>query len=160
MQARASEISGLIGGKMPHVMTLIPGGTAFVPTEEKLDDLWSLVREVRDWVKLTMIPDTKIIAPAYTDALHFGKGCGRYVAWGVFERPSMEPTDRYMPAGVVWENLNVTDPDEALIKEYVGHSWYVGDSDLNPVEGVTDPEYTSYYVPVPSMKKTVTRSVL
>lgn len=147
MQARASEISGLIGGKMPHVMTLIPGGTAFVPTEEKLDDLWSLVREVRDWVKLTMIPDTKIIAPAYTDALHFGKGCGRYVAWGVFERPSMEPTDRYMPAGVVWENLNVTDPDEALIKEYVGHSWYVGDSDLNPVEGVTDPEYTSYYVP-------------
>ena len=24
---------------MPHVMTLRPGGTAFVPTDQKLDDL-------------------------------------------------------------------------------------------------------------------------
>ena len=147
MQAKASEISGLIGGKMPHVMTLVPGGTAFVPTEEKLDDLWALVRTVRDWVRETMIPDTKLVAAAYPEALTFGKGCGRYVAWGVFERPSMDPAERYMPSGVVWENLKLTDPDEAAIKEYVGHSWYVGDSDLNPVEGVTDPLYTSYYVP-------------
>ena len=28
MQAKASQISAIIGGKMPHVMTLVPGGTA------------------------------------------------------------------------------------------------------------------------------------
>ena len=90
MQSKASEICGLLGGKMPHVMTLVPGGTSFVPTEEKLDDLWSLCHELRDWVAATMLPDTKAIAPYYLPALEFGKGCGRYVAWGVFERPSFE----------------------------------------------------------------------
>lgn len=148
MQAKASEICGLIGGKMPHVMTVVPGGTAFVPTEEKLDELYSITRELRDWIDSTMLPDTKIIASAYPEALGFGRGCGRYVAWGVFQRPNFEMADRYMPSGVVYTNgeLRLEDVDEAAIKEYVGHSWYVGDSDLNPREGVTDPLYTEYYV--------------
>ena len=145
MQAKSSEICALLGGKMPHIMTLVPGGTSFVPTEEKLDDLWSLVREVRDWVKATMIPDTKAIAPAYTAALNFGKGCGRYIAWGVFEDPSFEMSKRYLPSGVIDEDLTLSEVNEDLIREYVGHSWYVGDSDLNPREGVTEPEYTEYY---------------
>lgn len=148
MQAKASEICGLIGGKMPHIMTLVPGGTAFVPTEEKLDELYSITREIRDWVDSTMLPDTKIIASAYPEALGFGRGCGRYVAWGVFQRENFEMADRYMPSGVVYTNdgLRLEDPDPSLIKEYVGHSWYVGDSDFNPKEGVTDPLYTEYYV--------------
>ena len=50
MQSKASEVCALLGGKMPHVMTIVPGGTSFVPTEEKLDDLWSLVHELRDWI--------------------------------------------------------------------------------------------------------------
>lgn len=145
MQSKASEICALLGGKMPHIMTLVPGGTSFVPTEEKLDDLWSLVREVRDWIKATMIPDTKAIAPAYKAALDFGKGCGRYIAWGVFEDPSFEMSKRYLPSGVIDENLKLSEVNEDLIKEYVGHSWYVGDSDLNPREGITEPEYTEYY---------------
>ncbi len=145
MQSKASEICGLLGGKMPHVMTLVPGGTSFVPTEEKLDDLWSLCHELRDWVAATMIPDTKAIAPYYLPALEFGKGCGRYIAWGVFERPSFEMADRYLPSGIIDENLNLSEVNEDLIKEYVGHSWYVGDSDLNPREGVTEPQYTEYY---------------
>ena len=40
MQSKASEVCALLGGKMPHVMTIVPGGTSFVPTEEKLDDLF------------------------------------------------------------------------------------------------------------------------
>ena len=148
MQAKASEICGLIGGKMPHIMTLVPGGTAFVPTEEKLDEHYSITRENRDWVDSTMLPDTKIIASAYPEALGFGRGCGRYVAWGVFQRENFEMADRYMPSGVVYTNdgLRLEDPDPSLIKEYVGHSWYGGASDLNPKEGVTDPLYTEYYV--------------
>ena len=156
MQSKASEICGLLGGKMPHVMTLVPGGTSFVPTAEKLDDLWALVNEVRDWVLDTMLPDTKIIAAAYPEALGFGKGCGRYVAWGVFEGPewpydedyTKQMNNRYLPAGVVDENLNVSDVNEDLITEYIGSSWYVQDEatmNLNPREGVTNPEYVPYY---------------
>lgn len=144
MQAKASEIAALLGGKMPHIMTSTPGGTMFYPTEEKLDDLWSLVNEVYDWVKATMIPDTLAIAPYYADAFNFGKGCGRYVAWGVFEDASFEMNKRYLPAGVLGDGLKLSDVDESKIKEYVGHSWYKGDSDLNPLEGVTEPLFTEY----------------
>ncbi|MBQ9069233.1 MAG: nickel-dependent hydrogenase large subunit [Eggerthellaceae bacterium] len=149
MQAKASEISGLLGGKMPHIMTLVPGGTMFVPTEEKLDDLWSLVNEIYDWVASTMVQDTIALVPFYEDALTWGGGCGRYVAWGVFEDASFEMNKRYLPAGVLKDGLELADVNEDLIKEYTGHSWYKPDDVewRNPRdEGLTDPEYTEYNI--------------
>ncbi len=146
MQAKASEVCALLGGKMPHVMTIVPGGTAFVPTEEKLDDLKAMVDEIYNWVEATMIPDTLALVPYYTEALSFGKGCGRYAAWGVFEDESFEMNKRYMPAGVLDEDLNVSNVDEDAISEWVGHSWYEGDADLNPRQGETKPKFTQYDV--------------
>lgn len=149
IQAKASEISGLLGGKMPHVMTLVPGGTMFVPTEEKLDDLWSLVNEIYDWVASTMIQDTLALVPFYEDALTWGGGCGRYVAWGVFEDPSFEMNNRYLPAGVLKDGLVLEDVNEDLIMEYTGHSWYEPDDVefRNPRDnGLTKPLYTEYDV--------------
>ncbi len=148
MQSKASEICGLMGGKMPHIMTSVPGGTMWVPTEEKLDDLWGLVNEIYDWVSTTVVQDTIVLATQYSDAFKFGKGCGRYVAWGVFDRPSFEMNDRYLPAGVLADDWltkgKVDDVDEDAITEWVGHSWYEGDSDLNPREGETKPLFTEY----------------
>ena len=146
MQGKASEIAGLLGGKMPHIMTIVPGGTAFVPTEEKLDDLKGLVDELYNWVANTMIPDTLAVAKFYPEAATFGKGVGRYGAWGVFERPSMEMNDRYLPAGVLDENFNISDVDESKITEYVGRSWYEGDADLPPFEQGVKPAFTEYNV--------------
>ena len=148
MQARSSEIAGLLGGKMPHVMTIIPGGTSFVPTAQKLDDLWAMCNEVYDWVAATVIPDTLIIASAYPEVLSFGQGCGRFGAWGVFERPSMEMNDRYLPAGVILDGLagGVMDVEEPKITEYVGRSWYEGDGVYTSPYFVTDPLFTEYNV--------------
>ncbi len=153
MQAKASEICGLLGGKMPHIMTIVPGGTAFVPTAEKLDDLKGLVDELYDWVAKTLIPDTLAVAQFYPEATTFGKGVGRYGAWGVFERPfdaSTSYTDqmnnRYLPAGVLDEKFNLFDVDESLITEYVGRSWYEGDADLPPFEQGVHPQFTEYNV--------------
>lgn len=146
MQSKASEIAALLGGKMPHIMTIVPGGTAFVPTEEKLDDLKGLVDELYDWVEKTLIPDTLAVAKFYPEAATFGKGVGRYGAWGVFERESMEMNDRYLPAGVLDENFNLADVDESKITEYVGHSWYEGEEDLPPFEQGVHPAFTEYNV--------------
>lgn len=156
MQARSSEIAGLLGGKMPHVMTIIPGGTAFVPTPQKLDDLWAMVNEVYDWVSTTMIPDTLAIAPFYQDGLTWGGGCGRFGAWGVFEGPGWpygedyteQMNNRYMPAGVLMNGLSgkVDDVDESLIKEYVGTSWYEGSETYQSPYFVTEPKFTEYNV--------------
>lgn len=146
MQSKASEIAALLGGKMPHIMTIVPGGTAFVPTEEKLDDLKGLVDELYNWVASTMIPDTLAVAKFYPEAATFGKGVGRYGAWGVFERPSMEMNERYLPAGVLDENFSLSDVDESKITEYVGRSWYEGDADLPPFEQGVKPAFTEYNV--------------
>jgi [NiFe] hydrogenase large subunit len=144
MQSKASEVAALMGGKMPHIMTSIPGGTMWVPTEEKLDDLWGLVNEIYNWVSTTVVQDTLVLAQYYGDAFKFGKGCGRYVAWGVFDKPSFKMNDRYLPAGVIGDDFKVQDVNEDKITEWVGHSWYEGDSDLNPREGETKPLFTEY----------------
>ena len=101
-------------------MTLIPGGTAFVPTDQKLDDLKLLVDELYNWVEATMIPDVLAIAPYYADAFGYGKGPGRYIAWGVFEREDFKMSNRYLPSGVLDENLNLSEPDEKAIADLVG----------------------------------------
>ena len=125
MQARASEMAALLGGKMPHVMTSIPGGNMWVPTESKLDDLLAMATEVRDWVNDTVLADTVALAGPYADALTWGKGCGRYIAWGVFEGQGWPYGDdyieqmknRYLPMGVLDEKFGVTDVQEDLIQE-------------------------------------------
>ena len=140
-QAIASEISGVVGGKMPHIMSSVPGGTTFVPTIDKLKGILSRAQKLRDWVAGTMIPDVLAIVPYYDRAFSYGQGVGRYVAWGVFNDPTQRPQNRYLPAGVLDDRGKLTLPDESLITEYTGHSFYASDTTLNPREGLTDPEY-------------------
>ena len=154
MQARASEMAALLGGKMPHVMTSIPGGNMWVPTESKLDDLLAMATEVRDWVNDTVLADTVALAGPYAEALTFGKGCGRYIAWGVFEGNGWPYGDdyieqmknRYLPMGVLNEKFDVSDVQEDKIQEYMGHSWYQGDDTYTSPYFTTDPAYTDYNV--------------
>ena len=80
MQAKSFRDRGSARRQDAYVMTIVPGGTAFVPTSSKLDDLKYLVDEVYNWVEATMLPDVLALAPYYTDALNWGKGCGLYIA--------------------------------------------------------------------------------
>ena len=154
MQARSSEMAALLGGKMPHVMTSIPGGNMWVPTESKLDDLLAMATEVRDWVNDTVLADTVMLAKLYPEVLTFGKGCGRYIAWGVFEGPDWPYGDnyteqmlnRYLPMAVLDEQFQASDVQENLITEYMGRSWYKGSETYTSPYFVTDPDFTEYKV--------------
>ena len=154
MQARSSEMAALRGGKMPHVMTSIPGGNMWVPTESKLDDLLAMATEVRDWVNDTVLADTVMLAKLYPEVLTFGKGCGRYIAWGVFEGPDWPYGDnyteqmlnRYLPMAVLDEQFQASDVQENLITEYMGRSWYKGSETYTSPYFVTDPDFTEYNV--------------
>jgi hydrogenase large subunit len=136
-------------------MTSLPGGTTWVPTEEKLDDVLFRLTKVNDWITNTMIPDTLAIAPFYKDALGYGGGTGNFLAWGVFLQEGGESNaegtydllKRYMPGGVITGGqLAVADADPAKMVEYVDHSWYSSPTGLNPSEGKTKAEFTSYDV--------------
>lgn len=142
MQAEASAVAAILGGKMPHIMTSIPGGTTWMPTEEKLDDVLFRLTKIHDWIAGTMIPDTLAIAPFYLDALNYGAGVGKFLAWGVFDKTSREANDRYLPAGVVASGLNVTDVDDSKIVEYVENAFYKQyEGGLHPLEGITEPVF-------------------
>jgi hydrogenase large subunit len=142
-QAEASQISAIIGGKMPHVMTTAAGGTTFVPSEEKLADILFRFQDLNAWIKSTMVPDTLAIAPFYLDAAGYGAGVGNFGAWGVFEEKDRDPKKRALPAGMLIGGT-ASDVDEAKILEYVKHSYYTSESGLNPTKGVTTPEYSTY----------------
>ena len=154
MQARSSEMAALLGGKMPHVMTSIPGGNMWVPSESNLDELLALATEVRDWVNDTVLADTVMLAKLYPEVLTFGKGCGRYIAWGVFEGPDWPYGDnsteqmlnRYLPMAVLDEQFQASDVQENLITEYMGRSWYKGSETYTSPYFVTDPDFTEYNV--------------
>ena len=154
MQARSSEMAALLGGKMPHVMASIPCCNMSVPTESKLDDLLAMATEVRDWVNDTVLADTVMLAKLYPEVLTFGKGCGRYIAWGVFEGPDWPYGDnyteqmlnRYLPMAVLDEQFQASDVQENLITEYMGRSWYKGSETYTSPYFVTDPDFTEYNV--------------
>lgn len=138
MQAEAGRVMALIGGKFPHVMTSIAGGTAWVPTPDKLDDILYRLKRIQDWVTGTMIPDTIAIAPFYAGALNYGGGVGNFLAWGYLDGPEMTMDKRYFPAGVISGGIGApVAPDVAKVKEYVEHSWYNSPSGLQPQDGQT-----------------------
>ncbi|MDR2956938.1 MAG: nickel-dependent hydrogenase large subunit, partial [Coriobacteriales bacterium] len=154
MQATASEISGIIGGKMPHIMTILPGGITFVPTSQNLDDLLFRAKKLANWIANTMIPDTLAIAPFYMDEFANGSNEGNYIAWGVFERPDFIPSERYLPGGV-WsfkesKYKEVQDWDESLITETTISGFYDPAIDdgkpLNPRQGITAPLFKDEYI--------------
>jgi [NiFe] hydrogenase large subunit len=144
-QAEASQISAIIGGKMPHVMTTAAGGTTWMPSEEKLADVLYRFKDLNAWITNTMIPDTLAIAPYYLDAAGYGAGVGDFGAWGVFEEKDRTANTRALPAGMVIGG-KLADVDETKILEYVKHSYYTSPSGLNPTKGVTTPEYSDYNV--------------
>lgn len=55
-------------------------------------------------------------------------------------------SNRYLPSGVLDENLNLSEPDEKAIAEWVGRSWYKGSETYQAPNFTNEPEYTDYNV--------------
>lgn len=144
-QAKASQICAIIGGKMPHIMTSIPGGTSFVPTMDKMDGIICRVHELRDWIWGTMVPDVYMLLDRYPNLVGMGKGEGRFISFGVLEDKSRLINKRYLPAGMVRlgeeGSLRVDNVDVSLITEDTAHAFYENHEPLNPREGVTAPQW-------------------
>ncbi|MBM6779069.1 nickel-dependent hydrogenase large subunit [Collinsella tanakaei] len=144
-QAVASQICAIIGGKMPHIMTSIPGGTSFVPTAEKLDEIIYRIDELKTWIESTMIPDAYMILAKYPNLVDMGRGPGRFISFGVLDAASRELNDRYLPAGmsVLREDgsLGIDYVDVSRITEDVTHAYYANRLPQNPLEGTTSPQW-------------------
>ena len=146
IQAVANEIVAIIAGKFSHPMTSVPGGTAFVPTVDKLDDILFRFIRVKEFIDTALIPDTLAIAPFILDASTYGGGTGNFLSWGCFDKSGGTPEDRYLPRGLA-RGLKVEDVTPEDVIEYTAHAWYKeGGTALTPDKGKTEVQFTEYDV--------------
>lgn len=142
----AHEMLALLGGKMPHQMSIFPGGALEQVTVDKIVSLRHRLERLRDFIDRYYIPDVLAVARAYPDYLEIGRGCRRYLsygAWDLDQTPDLTRRRRFLPHGVLdgqtqeWQPL---DPDR--ITEQVRYSWYKTASDLPPRRGESDADPT------------------
>jgi len=146
MQALAASASSMFGGRMPMTMTSPPGGVNCMVNLDIIAGFLYKIKKVQSFVDDVYIPDVLAVAPHYLDYAAIGKGHANFLSWGVFDDPSRDPYKRLMPRGAVYasEGLKVQKVDANMVTEDVTHAWYKGGKPLNPAQGETLPEYTSY----------------
>ncbi len=145
MRRKGQEMSTIFGGKMPHDMTIVPGGVTETPTVDKIANfLWRL-NELRDFVNNVYIPDVITIAEAYLDYFEIGIGCKNLLSYGSYDldgkNPDLTTRKRLLRQGTTSGNLEFNPLDTQKIAEYVKHSWYANQSSgRHPAQGETKPE--------------------
>ncbi len=143
MRRICHEMVATFGGKMPHEVACVPGGTCEVPTDDKVASFLGRLQDVRHFIDECYIPDIVAVAKAYPDYFEIGNGCGRYLSYGVFDLDASE-TDlmkrpRYLPSGAL--NGGPQAVDAAAITEDLKYSYFEDQcTHLHPSEGRTEPK--------------------
>ncbi len=136
------EMLAMIAGKMPHCAGIVPGGVAWRPTEDKIAAFLSHLNQCRKFIDNTYIPDVLAVAEAYPDYQLIGRGCGNYLAYGVFDLEDgvakHEERKRFLPGGSTNRELHYAALDVGKITEDVAHSWFDGEV-RHPSQGETNP---------------------
>jgi len=140
MRRKAQEMLSLFGGKMPHNVGIVPGGVTSVPTVDKITSfLWRL-KELQEFIDNVYIPDVLAVAQAYPDYFAIGHGCGKLLAYGVYELDGKEADltkrERLFKPGITSTELSFTKLKPEGIAEEVKHSWYADSiSGKHPSQG-------------------------
>ncbi len=137
MRVEASKLGALLGGKLPHVASIIPGGATIRVGGRMIADCLTIIRQLRDFIDRCYVPDVLAVASAFPDYYQIGRGPGNFLAYGVFHE-NASGTNKLLPSGVLaggtLENL-----DQAKITEDVGCSWFSSASSMHPLSGDTTP---------------------
>ncbi len=154
------RIHSILGGKNPHIQTLLVGGIAAVLNPDDfstintywIDFLKEKFASAEAFVKSVYLPDVLYVAAQYPDWFQYGAGPGNFLTYGGFPTEDeigsqKEAAAQFFPAGLILDNdlSKVARFDQAKIAEYVTHSWYAYPDDnegLHPFNGITDPRYT------------------
>lgn len=119
---RSHEILAVFGGKAPHQHSFVHGGVAVAPTTDKINRAMALIKDISEFVKGCMVPDTGLIARVYSDYFRIGLTPRHLLSFGLF-RFGMK-NERFL-----WKSGALADgqfflPLPDLIKEDVSCSWF------------------------------------
>lgn len=135
IRMKAHKMVALFGGRVPHLIGLVPGGVTQVPTSAKIREFKKTLREVEKFVNDVYVQDVLAVAQAYSSYFNVGKFTNM-LSYGVFEEDDSLNTftlQRGAYLGAV-EPLNTQ-----LIHEHVRYSRYSSGSNLHPLRGETEP---------------------
>lgn len=138
MRAMAQKMAAIFAGKLPHVPALVPGGVTERVTAHKIAAYSSMLNQLQTFIDHKYLPDVVAVAAAFPEYFRIGKGCGNYLAYGVFPE-SEDGSEKFFPGGVVLGG-KLTDFDKEKIAEDVKHSFYGSDSGRKPSRGNTKPQ--------------------
>lgn len=141
VRRNCQEMLAIFGGRMPHSMSIVPGGSTQAPTVDKIADFRWRLNKIRHFIDNTYLPDVIAVAEVYSDYFGIGGGCGNYLAYGVFDmdsEPDLTKRKRLLPQGLTSaSDLVPRSLDPSRITEQVKHSWYSSPTNLHPSEGET-----------------------
>ncbi|MBF0142100.1 MAG: nickel-dependent hydrogenase large subunit [Magnetococcales bacterium] len=100
MRQTAHQMVSLFGAKVPHSTALVPGGITEKVTARAIVAYKSKLEKLRTFIRDAYLPDVVRVAQAMPDYFEIGKGCGNFLAYGVFPE-SDAPDDAFFPSGVL-----------------------------------------------------------
>ncbi len=132
------KFGAVFAGKMPHAATLVPGGVTERVTAMNIAQCRALLGRLRTFVIESYVPDVVAVAAGFPEYFGFGRGCGNFLAYGVF--PEADGNSKpYLPAGaIIGERLQPLNVE--AITEDVRYSWYSSATGKKPAQGETIPE--------------------
>ncbi|TXG87552.1 MAG: nickel-dependent hydrogenase large subunit [Thermomicrobiales bacterium] len=168
------KLHTIFGGKNPHPMFLVGGVPCAISIDPQhrgqghgpmyrggdgatalnivgLQQVQSVIAQMREFVDQVYLPDTVAIAGFYKDWANQGEGLGNFLCYGDFPSRGMDdPSTFFLPGGVILgRDLGTIHPvdldKEGEIEEFVAHSWYhyTGGKEkgLHPYKGETELAY-------------------
>ncbi len=137
IRALAHKMGAIFGGKLPHASALVPCGVTEKVTALKIAACKSIIIKLQEFIDNSYLSDVSELAKAFPEYLQLGKGCGNFMAYGVFPE-SGDHSIKLFPGGVFMENKTI-DFDVKSITEDVLYSHYSSPSNLGPDQGRTVP---------------------
>jgi ferredoxin hydrogenase large subunit/hydrogenase large subunit len=135
MRANAHKMGANFAGKLPHAATLVPGGVTDKVTDLQMTKYRTQLEDLQVFINQSYLPDVVAVAGAFPEYFTLGRGCGNFLAYGVFPE-SADGNAKLFPAGVLLGgSLQKVDPE--AITEDVGQSLFSSASGRKPFDGET-----------------------
>ena len=144
-QREVAHMHAIYGGKNPHPQTMIVGGVTLNKdlTSTRISEFKTHVTAAQSFINTYYLPDTIYLLQRYKEYANIGPA-ENLMSFGEFPQTSSEPSSLFFPRGAIFNRAttSVQTVDVNNISEHITHSWYSGNSSLNPAQGETVPNYS------------------
>ena len=123
IRRKAHEMVSIMAGKIPHVMSIMPGGVTKTPILAEINEYKALLSEVKSFIDRQYHEDVQKLASVYKDYFNIGRGYGNFISFGVFELDGNAQSKMLYRGGRYTEGKYMS-VDVNKITEDVKYSWY------------------------------------